>query len=134
MKKICMIASMFFVVLSLVAIPIYSSIAEEINEGESTSYLTFLFADDYFNIDIFTFENDGTFVMQRQDGTGTYNFFTPLFEVDWTSADGNTTYNFVGVAIMRLVVIGWEDIPSCSVYADENDCIFFVGIYNGIIF
>lgn len=134
MKKTLMMVSMFFVILSLVAMPISNSIAEEINGEESTSYLTFLSAGDSFNIDIFTFGNDGTFVMQRKEGTGTYDYFTPLFEAEWTSADGNITYSFVGIAIMRLVIIGWEDEPSCSAYADESDCAFFVGIYNGILF
>ena len=133
MKKMCVRAGMLLVVLSLVTLPVFTSIAEEMNE-EDTSYLTFLFAADFFNIDVFTFGDDGTFVMQRKEGTGTYDYFAPLFEAEWTSADGDTTYSFAGVAIMRLVVIGWEDKPSCSAYADESDCIFFVGIYNGILF
>ena len=44
MKKTLMMVSMFFVILSLVAMPISNSIAEEINGEESTSYLTFLSA------------------------------------------------------------------------------------------
>ena len=133
MKKACMVGIMFCAILSLVVIPMHNSIAEEINEEESTSYLTFLFANDYFNIDVFTFGNDGTFTMQRKDGTGTYDYFAPLFEIEWTSTDGDTIYNFTGVSIMRLVIIGWEDEVSCSTHADESDCIFFVGISNGII-
>ena len=109
MKKACLIVIMFCAVLSLVVIPIHNSISEEINGEESTSYLTFLFANDYFNIDVFTFGNDGTFTMQRKDGTGTYDYFAPLFEIEWTSTDGDIIYNFTGVSIMRLVIIGWED-------------------------
>ena len=133
MKKTCMTGIMFCAVLCLTALPIHNSIAEGIDEEESTSYLTFLFANDYFNIDVFTFGNDGTFTMQRKDGTGTYDYFAPLFEIEWTSADGDTIYNFTGVSIVRLVIIGWEDKLSCSIHADESDCIFFVGISNGII-
>ena len=115
-----------------VALPMHNSNAHEVGGVVGNSYLTFLFAEDDFNLEIFTFDSDGTFAMGKNDGTGTYSYFAPIFEVKWTSTDGDTTYNFTGISIVSTVIIGWEDTLLPSSHDDECDSIFFVGIESDI--
>ncbi len=133
MKKLCTKSIMFLAVFSLIALPAKTGVAHETDGVAGNSYLTFFTIDQLFDIDIFTFGTDGTFIMERKDGNGNYEYHAPIFEAEWKSTDGTTTYNFTGLSLVSLVIIGWEDELSCSTHADESDCIFFVGIYNGII-
>ena len=115
-----------------IALPIHNSIAQERGGVIGKSYLTFLFIKDNFNLEIFTFDTDDTFVMQRSDGTGTYSYFAPMFEVEWISTDGATIYNLTGFSIAGVVIIGWDNTLSSSSHNDECDSVFFVGIESGI--
>ena len=126
-KIVFCLAFIFFI-----ALPMYNSSAHEGGGVVGNSYLTFLFAEDDFNLEIFTFDSDGTFAMGKNDGTGTYSYFAPIFEVEWTSTDGDTTYNFTGISIVSTVIIGWEDTLLTSSHDDECDSIFFVGIESDI--
>lgn len=114
------------------ALPMYNSSAHEGGGVVGNSYLTFLFAEDDFNLEIFTFDSDGTFAMGKNDGTGTYSYFAPIFEVEWTSAEDDTTYAFTGISLVSTVIIGWEDTLSTSSHDDEYDSFFFVGIERDI--
>ena len=113
-------------------LPMHNSSAHERGGVVGNSYLTFLFAEDDFNLEIFTFDPEGTFVMKRSDGTGTYSYFAPIFDVEWTSTDSETTYSFTGISIASIVIIGWENTLLSSSYDDECDSVFFVGIKSDI--
>jgi hypothetical protein len=127
-KIVFCLAFIFFI-----ALPMHNSIAHESGGVVGNSYLTFLFIEDDFNLEVFTFDSDGTFIMKRSDGTGTYSYFAPIFEVEWMSTEGDTTYNFTGLSIAGVVIIGWDNTlsPSSS-HNDECDSVFFVGIESGI--
>ena len=122
-KIVFCLAFLFFI-----AVPVHSASAHERGGVVGNSYLTFLFTEDDFNLEIFTFDADGTFAMKRRDGTGTYSYFPPIFEAEWTSAGGATRYNFTGLSIAGIVIIGWEDAQPPSSQSDGCDGIFFVGI------
>lgn len=128
MKKFYIEGIFFLAFFSFIALPTHNSIAEEIDGVEGNSYLTFIAMDHCFNLDIFTFGTDGTFDMKRKEGTGTYEYHAPIFEAKWMSVDGNTTYNFIGLSLVSLVIIGWEDEMICTACGDDCGCIFFVGI------
>lgn len=116
-----------------IALPMHNSIAAESGGVVGKSYLTFLFTEDEFNLEIFTFDSDGTFAMKRSDGTGIYSYLAPIFEVEWMSTDGDTNYNFTGISIAGIVIIGWDNTPfSSSSDDDECDSVFFVGIESNI--
>ncbi len=115
-----------------IALPMHNGSAHEGGGVVGNSYLTFLFTEDDFNLEIFTFDSDGTFTMERNDGTGTYSYFAPIFEVEWTSTDGDTTYNFTGISLVSIMIIGWEDTLLSPSHDDECDSVFFVGIESDI--
>ena len=125
-KIFCCLLFVFFI-----AIPMQHSLAYEEGGVVGNSYLTFLFEEDDFKLEIFTFDSDGSFTMGRTDGTGTYSYFAPIFEVEWTSTEGDTAYNFTGISIVSTVIIGWED-TLLSPSHDECDGVFFVGIESDI--
>lgn len=125
-----MVYCLFFVFF--IAIPMQHSIAYEGGGVVGNSYLTFLFSEDDFNLEIFSFDSDGSFTMGRTDGTGTYSYFAPIFEVEWTSTDGDTSYNFTGISIVSTVIIGWENTLLSPSHDDECDGVFFVGIESDI--
>ncbi len=130
MKQLCIKGVFLLAIFSFIALPAHNSIAEETDGVTGNSYLTFLFIDNGFDVDIFTFEADGTFIMERRDGTGKYEYNAPIFEVEWTStdADGDTTYNFTGLSLVSLVIIGWEDEIMSSRHHGDGGSNFFVGI------
>ena len=122
----------YLVFVFCMALPIHHSSAHEEGGVVGKSYLTFLFAEDDFHLEIFTFDTDGTFTMKRNKGTGTYSYFAPIFEVEWTSTDGDMTYNFTGISLVSIVIIGWEDTLLSPSHDDECDGVFFVGIESDI--
>ena len=133
MKKIFLKGFVFLAIFSFIALPIHNSIAEEIDGVAGNSYLTFLFMDCDFDLDIFTFEADGTFIMERKDGDGNYEYNAPIFEAEWKSADETTTYNFTGLSLVGSVIIGWENETISSRHHGDWGINFFVGIRSNLI-
>jgi hypothetical protein len=118
-------------VILFLALPMHNS-AHAGGGVVGKSYLTFLFLQDDFTLELFTFDSDGTFgMMKRSEGTGTYSYFAPMFEVEWMSTDGDTAYNFTGISIAGIVIIGWDGTPSPA-FSDACDSVFFVGIESKI--
>jgi len=133
MKKIFLKGFVFLAIFSFISLPVNNSIAVEIDGVVGNSYLTFLFINYDFDLDIFTFEADGTFIMERKDGTGNYEYHAPLFEAEWKSTDETTTYNFTGLSLVSLVIIGWENEIISSSHHGDCEINFFVGIGSNLI-
>ena len=133
MKTRCSKSIIFLALFCLSAFSISTVAAHEMDGIVGNSYITFLFIDKSFDLDIFTFETDGSFVMQRKDGTGVYEYNSPIFEAEWTSTDGSTTHNFMGVSLVSMVIIGWNDPITTSRHHGDWEGNFFVGIVSNLI-
>ena len=133
MRKLCLKCVVILAVFSFIGLPANNSIAQEIGGVVGNSYLTFLSIDDSFGLDVFSFEADGAFVMLRNDGVGTYQYTAPIFNVEWTSADGTTIHNFTGLSLVGLVIVGWEDEMMPSRHSGNWGGSFFVGIKRDLI-
>ena len=129
MKNIVVLA-----VFTLIALQAKAGVAHETDGVAGNSYLTFLSINQRFEIDIFTFGTDGTFIMERKDGTGTYEYDAPIFEAEWTSTDGAITYNFTGISLLSLVILGWENgTIDTTCWHCNNRGNFFFGTISELI-
>jgi len=133
MQKLYLKCVVILAVISFIGLPTTNSIAQEVGGVVGNSYLTFLFIDDSFDLDVFSFEADGNFVMLRKDGVGTYQYNAPIFDVEWTSADETTTHNFTGLSLVGLIIVGWEDEMIPSWHHGNSGGSFFVGIKSNLI-
>jgi hypothetical protein len=133
MEKLYLKYVVVLAVFSIVSLSANNSIANETGGVIGNSYMTFSFIDHRFDIDILTFEADGTFVMLRKDGVGTYTYNAPIFDIEWTTADGTTTYNFTGVSLVGLVIAGWGGELTTSTHGCRERGNYFFGINSDII-
>ena len=110
--------------------------AAEVAGVEGGTYLTFLNRSPY--LDQFAFEEGGnTFHMaileKETEGEGTYDDLGVLFTAEWTSTDGNTTYDISGLSFVSLVIMGYGKRTVISGNEKDTDTVQFFGLQSDLI-
>ena len=130
MKKFFMTIFLFLFLCALTVLPYSSCVAAEIEAVTGNSYLTYCSVSP--SIDSFIFDEDGTFsrpVLENEiAGEGTYEDQGLIFLAEWTSDDENTTYNFTGISLVSLLIIGSGNKKVIEDDETDNDSLYFIGI------
>ena len=137
MKKLCVKNIIILAILTFTVLPGIDCYAAEVKGVKGGEYLTFLMTSHSENIDLLTFNKDGTFSMalleEEIDGSGTYTDFEVLFSAKWESTDGKTTYKLIGVSLVSLVIIGTGEKTVADGDDTDTDNISFLGIWSSLI-
>jgi hypothetical protein len=130
MKKFFMASFLLLFLCSLTLLPHSSCFAAEIEAVTGNSYLTYCTVSP--TIDTFIFDEDGTFrrpVLENEtEGEGTYQDQGLVFLVNWASDDGDTTYNFTGISLVSLIIIGTGNKKVIEDDETDTDSLYFIGI------
>ena len=131
MKKILITSVLSLSLLSLIFLPHSSSFAADIEAVTGNTYLTFISVAPY--VATYVFDDDGTFSMGGLPGQGTYEDLEFMFNANWESDDGDTTYVINGISLVGMVILGWierEEVKSGDI---DKDSLYFVGILGSVI-
>jgi len=137
MKKLCVKNIIILAIVTFTVLPSIDCYAAEVQGVKGGEYLTFLMISHSENIDLLTFNKDGTFSMalleEEIDGSGTYTDFEVLFSAKWESTDGKTTYKLIGVSLVSLVIIGTGEKTVIDGGDTDTDDISFLGVWSSLI-
>ena len=136
MKKFFATGIFFLTLFSFTALPHGNCFAAEVEGVEGVTYLTFLNRTPY--LDQFSFEEEGSAfhmaVLEKDiEGEGTYEDLGVLFTAEWTSTEGDTTYEFSGLSFVGLVIIGNGKRTVTSGDDEDIDNIQFFGLRSDLI-
>ena len=131
MKKILITSVLSLSLLALIFLPQSSSFAADIEAVTGNTYLTFISVAPY--VSTFIFDDDGTFSMSGLPGEGTYDDLDFMFNANWESDDGDTTYTVTGISLVGMVILGWIERREVDGDDVDNDSLYFVGILGAAI-